>query len=120
MSDKRTGGFLFEESASEMETAAQRYAPSGAMHVLATVEGFPEALTSIANTFRILAERCDSAFPVHPEVGQALADVHALLAQAAGAAEEVGVVFRRVHAEDIARHEDPRTNEPMWDTTNND
>jgi hypothetical protein len=112
-------GFLFEESASEMENAALTYNPAGAMHVLGTVEGFPAALTSIANTFRILAERCDSAFPVNPDVGQAIADIHNRLIQAVGAAEDAYTTFRASHADDIARHEDPRNNEPMWDTNNN-
>jgi hypothetical protein len=119
MSDKKLG-FLFDEAASEMEAAASRYDPDGAMHVLGTIEGFPEALTSIANTFKILAERCDDAFPVHQRVGEALLEVHTLLAQAAGTSEEAGKAFREEHAADIARHEEPRPGEEMWDTTNND
>ena len=113
-------GFRFSEAAAEMESAAAAYHPDGAMHVLATIEGFPEALTSIAGTFRILAEHCDTAFPVHQRVGEALNDVHALLSRVVPAAEEVGKVFRTEHAADIARHEEPRTGEEMWDITNND
>jgi hypothetical protein len=119
MSDSALG-FVFAEAAAEMEAAAHKYNPAGAMHVLKTIEGFPEALTSIANTFRILAERSDAEFPLHERVGEALIEVHRLLLQAVPASEEVGKVFRVEHAADIARHTDPRTGEEMWDITNND
>ena len=103
-----------------MEAAASKYDPDGAMHVLKTIEGFPEALTSIANTFRILAERCDAEFPLHQRVGEALNEVFRLLSQAVPASEEVGKVFRVEHAHDISRIEEPRNGEEMWDVTNND
>ena len=115
-----TPGLWFNEAAAEMQAAATAYHPDGAMHVLATIEGFPEALTSIANTFRILAEHCDTAFPVHQRVGEALNEVFLRLQQAIPAAEEVGKIFRVEHEHDINRIEDPRTGEEMWDTTNND
>ncbi|MZE78514.1 hypothetical protein GTY57_16325 [Streptomyces sp. SID5475] len=122
MSDTTPGGpgFLFHEAAAEMEAAAQSYDPDGMMHVLATCEGMPYAVQSFANTFRILAERSDDEFPLEKEVGAALNEVYALLMQAVDAAAEVVTVFRNVHDQDIARHEDPRNNaEDKWDTTNN-
>lgn len=112
-------GFIFDQAASDMEQAAMNYQPEGAMHVLATLEGFPVALSSIAATLRILAERCDTEFPLHSPVGDALNEVHTLMQSVVTAAEQVGVVFRAEHEPDIARHTDPRPGEPMWDTTNN-
>ncbi|MFI9028833.1 hypothetical protein [Streptomyces sp. NPDC053560] len=117
---RRGPGFLFDEAASEMEDAAKKYDPDGMMHVLATIEGMPDALESIANTFAILAEKSDAEFPVEKEVGEALEEVYKHLRHAMDAAEDVGKVFHVVHEQDIKRHNDPRHGEAMWDTTNND
>ncbi|WP_235215431.1 hypothetical protein [Phaeacidiphilus oryzae] len=116
-------GFLFDEAASEMEAAAQSFDPDGMMHVLSTCESFPDALNSVANTFRILAERADAEFPLEKEVAEALNDVFVQLLRAVDASGEVAKVFRDVHEQDIARHEDPRNGieaERKWDTTNNE
>ncbi|TGG81673.1 hypothetical protein D8771_20035 [Streptomyces albus] len=118
MSD--TPGFLFDASASEMEEAANSYDPSGAMHVVNTLLGMPTALTSIANTFKILAEKSDEDFPLEKEVAEALEEVYKHLKRSVEAAEEVAEVVERVHEHDIRRHKEPRKGEPMWDTSNND
>lgn len=113
-------GFIFDQAASDMEAAAANYQPEGAMHILATLESFPAALASIAATVRILAERCDGTeFPLSSVVGDALTEVQTVLQAAVTAGEQVGEVFRAEHADDIARHTDPRPAEHMWDTTNN-
>ncbi|MCD0482040.1 hypothetical protein LO771_06320 [Streptacidiphilus sp. ASG 303] len=112
-------GFNFDEAASEMYAAATSFEPDGMMQVLASMESMPEALTSVANTFRILAERCDSEFPLDSAVGEALNEVYERLMQAVTASEEVAKTFRTRHEGDIARHEDPRTGEDKWDTHNN-
>lgn len=119
MARRKGPGFLFDEAASEMEQAARSYDPDGMMHVLATIEGMPEALESIGNTFAILAEKSDSEFPLEQQVGEALNEVYRHLKMAADAAEDVGKVFRSVHEKDIERHEEPRTGEEKWDTTHN-
>ncbi|WP_051857237.1 hypothetical protein [Streptomyces sp. NRRL S-1868] len=118
-SSSRDPGFHFEETAAEMEEAALKFEPDGMMQVLAACEGVPEALTHVANTFKHLAERSDAEFPLEKEVGESLSDVYDLLTKAATASEEIGKTFRRVHEQDIGRHEDPRVNEQTWDTTNN-
>ncbi|MFJ9430082.1 hypothetical protein ACIRQY_10470 [Streptomyces sp. NPDC101490] len=101
-------GFKFEEAAAEMETAARTYEPDTAMEILDMVEGLPEALTSVANTFRILAERSDSEFPLEKAVAAAFDDIFGALLHAVDAAGDVAPLFRQVHAYDIARHTDPR------------
>lgn len=111
------GGFVFEQAAAEMEQAAQVFHPDGALAVLAAIDHLPEGLAHIANVFAILAARCDEAFPVDARVGDALAAVHAYLTSAVDGAGDVGTVFRTVHAIDIARLENPRSGEAMWDTT---
>ncbi|MDQ1047390.1 hypothetical protein [Streptomyces sp. V4I2] len=101
-------GFRFEEVASEMEQAANEYSPEDAMEILAMVEGLPAALRSVANVMKILAERSDSEFPLEKEVADGFNDIFGALMSAVAVAEDMGPLFRQVHEQDIARHEDPR------------
>ncbi|CAL9478771.1 hypothetical protein [Streptomyces sp. enrichment culture] len=101
-------GFRFEEAAAEMEAAAQNYEPEGCMEILAMVESLPAALTSIANVMKILAERADAEFPLEKEIAASFSDIYTSLMVSVGTAEEMGPLFRMVHAQDIARHETPR------------
>ncbi|MFJ8021254.1 hypothetical protein [Streptomyces sp. NPDC096311] len=105
---ENVSGFRFEEVASEMEQAANSYDPEDAMEILAMVEGLPAALTSVANVMKILAERSDNEFPLEKEVADAFNDIFGALMSAVAVAEDMGPLFRQVHAQDIARHEDPR------------
>ncbi|SED56409.1 hypothetical protein SAMN05216532_4951 [Streptomyces sp. 2231.1] len=105
---EHVSGFRFEEAAAEMEQAANAYEPENAMEILAMVEGLPAALTSVANVMKILAERSDSEFPLEKEVADGFTDIFGALMSAVAVAEDMGPLFRQVHAQDIARHEDPR------------
>ncbi|MGW7403425.1 hypothetical protein ACWGI9_06775 [Streptomyces sp. NPDC054833] len=105
---EHVSGFRFEEAAAEMEQAANSYDPYDCMEILAMVEGLPAALTSVANVMKILAERSDSEFPLEKEVADAFNDIFGALMSAVAVADDMGPLFRQVHAQDIARHEDPR------------
>ncbi|MFJ3989913.1 hypothetical protein ACIPWY_14805 [Streptomyces sp. NPDC090032] len=105
---ENVSGFRFEEAAAEMEQAANGYDPENAMEILAMVEGLPAALTSVANVMKILAERSDSEFPLEKEIADGFNDIFGALMSAVAVAEDMGPLFRNVHAQDIARHEDPR------------
>ncbi|NEA63608.1 hypothetical protein [Streptomyces sp. SID12488] len=105
---EHVSGFRFEEAASEMEQAAHQYDPDNAMEILAMVEGLPAALTSVANVMKILAERSDSEFPLEKEVADGFNDIFGAVMSAVAVAEDMGPLFRQVHEQDIARHEDPR------------
>ncbi|KRD18830.1 hypothetical protein [Streptomyces sp. Root264] len=105
---EHVSGFRFEEVASEMEQSANSYDPENAMEILAMVEGLPAALTSVANVMKILAERSDSEFPLEKEVADCFNDIFGALMSAVAVAEDMGPLFRQVHEQDIARHEDPR------------
>ncbi|MFF0759481.1 hypothetical protein ACFYWH_05500 [Streptomyces sp. NPDC003737] len=105
---EHVSGFQFEEAAAEMEQAANQYDPENAMEILAMVEGLPEALTSVANVMKILAERSDSEFPLEKEVADGFNDIFGALMSAVAVAEDMGSLFRQAHEQDIARHEDPR------------
>ncbi|MFJ8350487.1 hypothetical protein ACIQ9J_29805 [Streptomyces sp. NPDC094153] len=105
---EHVSGFRFEEVAAEMEQAANQYDPENAMEILAMVEGLPAALTSVANVMKILAERSDSEFPLEKEIADGFNDIFGALMSAVAVAEDMGPLFRQAHAQDIARHEDPR------------
>ncbi|MBX9362091.1 hypothetical protein [Streptomyces sp. WAC04114] len=105
---EHVSGFRFEEAAAEMEQAANSYDPDNAMEILAMVEGLPAALTSVANVMKILAERSDSEFPLEKAVADGFNDIFGALMAAVAVAEDMGPLFREVHEQDIARHEDPR------------
>ncbi|MGW7424454.1 hypothetical protein ACWGJB_31235 [Streptomyces sp. NPDC054813] len=105
---EHVSGFRFEEAASDMEDAANAYQPENAMEILAMVEGLPAALTSVANVMKILAERSDNEFPLEKEVADGFNDIFGALMSAVAVAEDMGPLFRQVHEQDIARHEDPR------------
>ncbi|WP_314410043.1 hypothetical protein [Streptomyces sp. DSM 40484] len=101
-------GFRFEEAAAEMEQAANQYDPDNAMEILAMIEGLPEALGSVANVMKILGERSDNEFPLEKAVAETFRDCFGAVMAAVSVAEEMGPIFRQQHAQDIARHEDPR------------
>ncbi|MGW0699247.1 hypothetical protein ACWD0A_07915 [Streptomyces sp. NPDC002867] len=101
-------GFKFEEAAAEMENAARTYDPDGNMEVLSMIDNLPDALNSIAMTFLTLAERSDNEFAFEKEVAAGFDDIYKTLMAAVDAAGELVPLFRRVHEQDIARHEDPR------------
>jgi hypothetical protein len=101
-------GFKFEDHAMDMCAAANTYEPDGCMEILAMVEGLPTALTFVADVMKILAERSDSEFPLEKEVADSFNDIFGALMAAVAVAEDMGPLFRQVHAQDIARHEDPR------------
>ncbi|MFI1029826.1 hypothetical protein [Streptomyces sp. NPDC020951] len=105
---EHVSGFQFEEVAAEMEQAANAYDPDNAMEILAMVEGLPAALTSVANVMKILAERSDSEFPLEKEIADGFNDIFGAVMSAVAVAEDMGPLFRQVHEQDIARHEDPR------------
>ncbi|KPI26650.1 hypothetical protein OV320_6319 [Actinobacteria bacterium OV320] len=101
-------GFNFENHAMDMCAAANTYEPDGCMEILSMVEGLPAALTFVADVMKLLAERSDSEFPLEKEVADGFNDIFGALMSAVAVAEDMGPMFRQVHAQDIARHEDPR------------
>ncbi|MFE6868534.1 hypothetical protein ACFVFS_18450 [Kitasatospora sp. NPDC057692] len=111
--------FSFAEVAAEMEALANTFDPDGMMQVLAMCEEIPDALQSIANVFKILAEKADAEFPLEAPIAEALTEVYSHIQLAVQTAGEIGEVFRRLHEQDIRRHEDPRNGEEKWDTNNN-
>lgn len=111
-------GFDFREAASQMLEQAQKAEPGGMMQVLAQVETLPEALAAIAETFAsVAAVMSPDNMPLHPDVNDALGELHRQLVVCVDAAEAVSETFQSRHEADIARHTDGRTAEEMWDVS---
>ncbi|MEV4927892.1 hypothetical protein [Streptomyces roseoverticillatus] len=96
-----------------------RYEPGHMAQVAAEYEGIPAGIENVAAAIHLLQVRSAETYPVEKGVVEAIADLHGLLQKAASAAQELMPAFRRLHAPDIARHEEPRngeSGEAMWDT----
>ncbi|MFJ8628943.1 hypothetical protein ACIRD3_39685, partial [Kitasatospora sp. NPDC093550] len=114
------GLFDFRGAAEDMHTQAQQGEISGMLAVLRSIETMPDAITYIANTFGVVAERLSpEEAPLDPAVTDSLMEVYGLLVKAADAASEVAEVFKKKHEPEIQRLEDPRVGEEMWDVTRN-
>jgi hypothetical protein len=110
--------FDFRQQAEDMYNAAvngEAEGPGAMMRVLHAFSTMPETLDLIARTFEIVAQRCDDELPLEPAVTGELEQVRSLIRQAASAAESIEPTFRSHHEADIARHEDPRRGEDLWD-----
>lgn len=110
--------FDFRTFAEEMLAAAssaEAEGPGAMMDVLKAFTELPETLGLIARTFDVVVARCDSEFPLDAAVTAEVEATRAQLHQAGAASESIAETFRAKHAVEIARHEDPRTGEGMWD-----
>ncbi|MEU1814969.1 hypothetical protein ABZ543_07205 [Streptomyces roseifaciens] len=95
-----------------------RYEPGHMAQVAAEYEGIPAGIENVAAAVHLLQVRSNETYPVDKAIVEAIADLHSMLLKAASAAQELMPSFRRLHAPDIARHEEPRngeSGEAMWD-----
>jgi histone H3/H4 len=81
------------------------------------VEGLLENLPALfsdafTNALKAAADRMDSDMPVHSDVTEALREMVPVFANLAERATEAYEKFKTVHAEDLKRYHEPRTNEP--------
>lgn len=104
----------FHESAGEMAASAQRYTPDNMHQVYLDMTRMPEALGQVAAALRIITQRAAGEWPLRPAVIEALGAVHGLLVKAAEASSQVAPAMRRMHGEELARHEQPRKGERLW------
>ncbi|MFI0909439.1 hypothetical protein [Streptomyces abikoensis] len=106
---------VFSQACEEVQHIYTRYEPESMTHVAAEFEGLPTGLENIAAAVNFLAVKSADEYPVEKTVAETVAEVHQTLLRAASAAQELFPLFRRLHALDIRRHEDPRNGEEKWD-----
>lgn len=111
------GGDLVSVFQTETEAVREAYAaydPPMMLAVAAEYWGVPEGLTSAAEAVRQLAVNTADKYPADAKMADLVAQVYALLHQAAQKAAEVGPLFAKVHENDLRRFEEPRPGEHMW------
>ncbi|MGQ4517360.1 hypothetical protein [Streptomyces sp. DW26H14] len=108
---------VFAKAAEQVATAYARYSPPSMLSVAAEYDGVPEGIRSAAQAIAHLAKNTAEIYPAHRPVVEAVSAVYMRLMQAAETADEVSPMFRRVHKDDLDRHEAPRngySGEAMW------
>jgi hypothetical protein len=113
------GGHHFVAAAMEMSRAAAAYQPTGMLQVGADFAGLEEALRLHAEAMRTTVENADANQPLHPNIVELMRQIHSLQLKAADLASELQPAFRQLHDVDIARLENPRQGERMWDVSSN-
>ena len=93
------------------------YSPTGMMAVAAEYAGLPNAIRAAAAALRYLTLNCEQKYPCSPRTVAKLAESYEKLITAGARADTMVTLFRDVHAFDIQRLTDPRTNEQMWNVT---
>lgn len=107
-------GFLFAESSAEMLAQASRYAPNDMPHFGRDITQLGSAVHNVADAIRVIVQRGQAEYPVHPRIMELLAAGYQQIHAAATALDEAGPAFRTLHESDLQRHEQPRVNEHMW------
>ena len=114
-----SGGHHFIAAAAEMARAAAAYQPTGMLQVGQDFAGLEEALRLHAEAMKTTVENADATQPLHPNIVEIMRQIHSLQLKAAELASELQPAFRSLHDVDIARLENPRKGEAMWDYTAN-
>ncbi|WP_406078180.1 hypothetical protein OG337_18185 [[Kitasatospora] papulosa] len=105
---------VFQQETEALRDAYATYEPPMMLAVAAEYWGLPEGLTSAAEAVRQLAVNTADKYPADAKMADLVAQVYALLHQAAQKAAEVGPLFAKVHEHDLRRYEEPRPGEHMW------
>ncbi|WP_147450820.1 hypothetical protein [Streptomyces hoynatensis] len=96
------------DAAEVMLQAAQTFDPEYMPEFQALIDDLPTALGTVQETLRVLAEISREKLPVDPKVVEEMGEGYRVMNRVVAALEEVPVVYRRVHAADIERGENPR------------
>lgn len=100
--------------AAEMNAAAASHAPADMWVVARELDQLTEVPAYVALAIRTYTTRLQGEYPIDPAVVEAIHRLYQAQAQLVSVAEEIGPLFRRVHADDLKREEAPRTGEPLW------
>ncbi|MFJ4774157.1 hypothetical protein ACIP88_34475 [Streptomyces uncialis] len=109
VSDPTAPGFTrLSEAAEVMLQAASTFDPEHMTEFQTLVDDLPDAMGTVQETLRVLAELSDEKLPVDARVVEEIGEGYRAMSKVIEALEDVGTVYRRVHAEDIERNENPR------------
>ncbi|MFI9203910.1 hypothetical protein [Streptomyces sp. NPDC053048] len=109
MSETTATGFArLSDAADVMLQAASTFDPEHMTEFQTLIDDLPVAMETVQETLRVLTELSDEKLPVHPHVVEEIGEGYRAMNRVVQALEEVGAVYRRVHADDIERNENPR------------
>ena len=107
--------FPLLSSAAEYSAVAHSYAPANPYVIARELDQLPDVTDHVALATRAYAQKLNSSeYPIDPVVSEKLFELYALQARARAIAEEIGPLYRSIHAPDLAREEAPRANEHLW------
>lgn len=111
-------GLYLQDLSGQMAAAAAVYEPEGMLEWGQDMAMLEDVLANVAGVLEAL-ERGTDGLPIEPAVKSTIGTVAALQHSCAEAAGEIHTTFRAVHADELARLENPRANEHKWDTGRN-
>ncbi|MFF7298478.1 hypothetical protein [Streptomyces sp. NPDC008265] len=108
VSESGTAFTRLSDAAEIMLQAASTFDPEYMAEFQALIDDLPEAMATVQETLRVLAELSQEKLPVDPLVVEEIGEGYRAMNRVVSALDEVGSVYRRVHADDIERIENPR------------
>lgn len=111
-------GNRLEQLSDEMIAAAVGYKPDGMLQWGRDMRTLETVLGNVAQVLRALEHGAED-LPVNKTVLATLGSVAALQQSCSAAAADIHSTFRAVHAAELERLENPRSNEQMWDAAAN-
>ncbi|MDI5971420.1 hypothetical protein POF50_019115 [Streptomyces sp. SL13] len=96
------------DAADVMLQAASTFDPEHMSQFAVLIDDLPDAMQTVQETLRVLAELSDERLPVDPRVVEEIGEGYRAMNRVVDSLAEVGTIFRRVHSEDIERNENPR------------
>ncbi|MEV0191879.1 hypothetical protein AB0I39_25505 [Kitasatospora purpeofusca] len=100
--------FSLSSAADVLLQAATTFDPETMLEFLALADDLPVAFGTIQDVLRVLAEKGAEQLPLDPVVAEEIAEGYRAMGKVVQSLEEVGATFRKAHAEDLERHENPR------------
>ncbi|MFD5916034.1 hypothetical protein ACFVYP_29005 [Kitasatospora sp. NPDC058201] len=100
--------FSLSSAADILLQAATTFDPETMIEFQALADDLPVAFTTIQDVLRVLAEKGAQQLPLDPVVAEEIAEGYRAMGKVVQSLEEVGATFRKAHAEDLERHENPR------------
>ncbi|WP_328740101.1 hypothetical protein OHA91_25845 [Streptomyces erythrochromogenes] len=108
VSESGTAFTRLSDAAEVMLQAASTFDPEYMAEFQDLIDDLPEAMSTVQETLRVLAELSQEKLPVDPLVVEEIGEGYRAMSRVVSALDEVGTVYRRVHAGDIERIENPR------------
>ncbi|MFJ7910031.1 hypothetical protein [Kitasatospora sp. NPDC096204] len=106
--DGTAATFSLASAADVILQAATTFDPETMADFKALIEELPTAFTTLQDVLRVLAEKAAEQLPVDPSVVEEIGSGYRAMGRVVNALEEVSPTFRKAHAEDLERQENPR------------